>query len=704
MRKVRTLLGIGIAGAVVSAGVPGVALAAPTAPYTVLTVDIGATGGSPVTKSGVYDSSNARMYAYGYGDAGVFVQALTSDGIYVTLTASPPQGQRFVVGQTYETRRSWDSTHAGLDVSGGGVGCNEAFGSLTVKQTEDDPTTGKLAVFAAAYEFHCETNPAGVHGEVRWNSDVEYTAAVTDPSPVRFDQREVDSGSQARTVTVTSAGSVPVTFGTAGIAGRDAADFTVTDDNCSGRTLAPGVACTVTVLARPSRAGGRHAALELPDSSTFGKTVAGLLAAGVDGVRGTYYSLTPKRLMDTRSGLGAPKAKLNGGKKVDLQVTGRGGVPSSGVGAVVLNVTVVNPTSGSFLTVWPAGRGRPNASSVNFPKSWLGSNNVTVQIGAGGKVSVYNHTGSTDVVVDVVGFYASDNTLASRGMGGHFHPIPPKRLFDTRSAGQGALPGGYYLRIWQNYATQELNDSVRGFVLNVTAVNPSKSGFLTAWNGTGDVPNTSTVNYAAGKVVPNLTIVEASRCYTCVDGGVVPSFGVYSSQKSHVVVDLVGVIGDGTIEDGLRFTPLEPTRILDSRIGQGTPSALGPNVTRRVVAPSTLVDNRTRALAMNVTGVAPSTATVLTVWPADTSLGKPATSNLNPAGGQTVANAVLTEIGPEDAFQVHNLSGTANVLADVVGTFYLYPGTASTASAGATAAGPTGYAAGRTGAAAPRQG
>ena len=76
-------------------------------------------------------------------------------------------------------------------------------------------------------------------------------------------------------------------------------------------------------------------------------------------------------------------------------------MPSSGVGSVVLNVTVVGPTAGSFLTLYPAGQSRPTASSINFAKSWLGSNSVTVKVGSGGKVSVYNHAGSTDVVVDV---------------------------------------------------------------------------------------------------------------------------------------------------------------------------------------------------------------------------------------------------------------------------------------------------------------
>ncbi|MDP9020136.1 MAG: S8 family serine peptidase, partial [Actinomycetota bacterium] len=52
-----------------------------------------------------------------------------------------------------------------------------------------------------------------------------------------------------------------------------------------------------------------------------------------------YTPLAPSRILDTRYGNGAPKAKLGPGASLDLQVTGRGGVPSSGVSGVVVNLT-----------------------------------------------------------------------------------------------------------------------------------------------------------------------------------------------------------------------------------------------------------------------------------------------------------------------------------------------------------------------------
>src|SRR3954462_673900 len=74
---------------------------------------------------------------------------------------------------------------------------------------------------------------------------------------------------------------------------------------------------------------------------------------------GEFTSLTPTRILDTRSSLGGHLGAVGEGSSFDVQVTGHGGVPAAGVAAVVINVTVTEPTVGSFLTVWPAGTSRP---------------------------------------------------------------------------------------------------------------------------------------------------------------------------------------------------------------------------------------------------------------------------------------------------------------------------------------------------------
>ncbi|TDB80813.1 hypothetical protein [Micromonospora sp. KC721] len=418
---------------------------------------------------------------------------------------------------------------------------------------------------------------------------------------------------------------------------------------------------------------GACALTAVPATASAAPSTALQQQAAADST-GTYYPVSPARLMDTRSGVGAPKAKLGPLSKVDLQVAGRGGVPGSGVGAVVLNVTITGPTMDSFVTAYPAGESRPDASSINFAKGWLGSNNVTVKLGAGGKVSVYNRNGSTDVVVDVVGYYAADNSFATPG--GQYEWYAPERIFDTRNDPEGKPPAGVILDYSLDFGV-DVNPHIKTLVFNLTAVAPAKAGFLTAWSGATNRPTSSTVNYGAGVNVPNLAFVQTTPCTGTEDGRWctpgAPKFKIYTSAAAHVLVDLVGVVDDGASSFGMRFQPQSPTRIVDSRANKGITGALGANATARVQVPAELVTADTGVAVMNVTAVKPTKNTVVTVWPADIEeIGKPATSNLNPYANQVVSNAVLGIIEPTAAFNVHNLTGSTHLVADVVGTFY-YP-------------------------------
>ena len=124
---------------------------------------------------------------------------------------------------------------------------------------------------------------------------------------------------------------------------------------------------------------------------------------------GAFVSVDPSRLLDTRSGVGAPRGSVSGFGSVDLPVLGRGGVPVSDVSAVVVNVTVVGAATGGFITVFPSGRVQPTASNVNFAGGQTIANLVTVKLGAGGKITVTNNSsGSVHLVADVAGYYLAD--------------------------------------------------------------------------------------------------------------------------------------------------------------------------------------------------------------------------------------------------------------------------------------------------------
>jgi len=131
----------------------------------------------------------------------------------------------------------------------------------------------------------------------------------------------------------------------------------------------------------------------------------GLADASTDsGDRAIFEPLAPSRILDTRTGNGAPVGKIAAGATIDVQITGRGGVPADAT-AVVLNLTATEGTEASYLTAWPTGAPRPVASSLNVRAAEDLPNMVTLRLGTGGKVSIFNFHGSVHVIGDVAGYY-----------------------------------------------------------------------------------------------------------------------------------------------------------------------------------------------------------------------------------------------------------------------------------------------------------
>ena len=249
---------------------------------------------------------------------------------------------------------------------------------------------------------------------------------------------------------------------------------------------------------------------------------------------GLYAPLTPARLLDTRSGIGG-STTVGSGSTISLPVAGRGEVPAQGVAAVVLNVTVTNPTASSFLTVWPTGSLLPNASNLNFVAGQTIANRVTVKLGANGQVDIYNFQGHTDVVVDVNGWF----TDGSGASGTSFVPLAPYRVLDTR-AGIGGynspVPGGgtIAVQLAGQGGVPPMNDSTppKAVVVNLTVTNTTAGSFMTAWPDGTTRPGTSDLNWVGGVTIPNLVVVQVGA------NGKVDLYNLAGSTD--VVVDVVG--------------------------------------------------------------------------------------------------------------------------------------------------------------------
>jgi hypothetical protein len=134
-------------------------------------------------------------------------------------------------------------------------------------------------------------------------------------------------------------------------------------------------------------------------------------AAPGDVVSSSFVPVVPVRILDTRpapSNVGGIAGPVGAGATISFQVTGVAGVPANAT-SVVLNVTVDGTTAGSFLTVFPTGTPLPTASNLNWAAGVTIPNLVSVKVGTGGKVSVYNFAGAAHVLADVAGYYAPSN-------------------------------------------------------------------------------------------------------------------------------------------------------------------------------------------------------------------------------------------------------------------------------------------------------
>ncbi len=235
----------------------------------------------------------------------------------------------------------------------------------------------------------------------------------------------------------------------------------------------------------------------------------------------TFTAQAPVRVLDTRSGTGAPKAAVGPTRTIELDLSAQ--VPASAT-AAVLNLTGTNATSTTFVTAWPAGEPMPLASNLNLVAGRTTPNLATVAV-TGGKIRLYNRAGSVDLIADLAGYY-------STGTGAAFVPMPPKRVLDTRDGTgtpSGKVDGGGSVLVDMGAA---IAPNATGAVLNVTATEVTATTFVTAWPHGQNRPVASNLNPVNGSTSPNLVVGAVG------DGGTVDLYN--RSGSVHLIADLAG--------------------------------------------------------------------------------------------------------------------------------------------------------------------
>ena len=138
---------------------------------------------------------------------------------------------------------------------------------------------------------------------------------------------------------------------------------------------------------------------------------------------------------------------------------------------------------------------------------------------------------------------------------------------------------------------------------------------------------------------------------------------------------VVGAYVDAGGPAALKFLPVTPQRVVDTRSGLGGFGRLGEGDTESGSIPASIGGATAEAYAANTTAVSPSSSTFVTVWFAGGQ--QPGTSTLNANAHQTVANAAIVDAD----FRVFNAYGSTDFLLDVAGAFVDPPAPAAGARA-----------------------
>jgi archaellum component FlaF (FlaF/FlaG flagellin family) len=327
-------------------------------------------------------------------------------------------------------------------------------------------------------------------------------------------------------------------------------------------------------------------------------------------------------------------ALTRAGSVTEVQITGRAGVPAN-ASAVVLNLTALDSSTTGYVTAYACGSPLPNVSNLNYaPGGTAIANSATVPIGTDGKVCLYTST-ATNLIADINGYHPAGST---------FTTTTPTRLLDTRPsrAGQGAITEV------QITGRAGVPANASAVVLNLTALDSSTTGYVTAYACGSPLPNVSNLNYAPG----GTAIANSATVPIGTDGKVC----LYTSTATNLIADI-----NGYHPAGSTFTTTTPTRLLDtrpSRAGQGAITEV--QITGRAGVPA-----NASAVVLNLTALDSSTTGYVTAYACGSPL--PNVSNLNYApGGTAIANSATVPIGTDGKVCLYTSTAT-NLIADING-------------------------------------
>ncbi len=344
--------------------------------------------------------------------------------------------------------------------------------------------------------------------------------------------------------------------------------------------------------------------------------------AAAEALDSGFLSIAPRRVADTRTGLGGvPVAPLDAGCVLQIDLTP---YAPTGATAAVLTITADRTKATTFVTAYACGGSRPGISHLNPRRDDPIPGMAIVPLDATKRACIYAD-GLTDLIVDLTGWYAPT--------GDPLHEVAPARVLDTRSAPRpidlpaGRPADGTVVRVPIGVRGGPIPEQATAVAINLTVTNATTATYATAYP-CGTRPDTSTVNTLAGfdRGAPAMIGLDASGALC-----------VFVERSADLIVDITGWFGPDdtvatTVTQGSTVREFAARRLVDSRSGIGGwtgPLLPGDTAGRRINLLDAIPIGVT-AVQLEVIAANPQAPGYLTVFPCSSAVPTVSAVNFRP--------------------------------------------------------------------------
>lgn len=355
-----------------------------------------------------------------------------------------------------------------------------------------------------------------------------------------------------------------------------------------------------------------------------------------------------------------------------VPVDGIGGIPTSGVSAVEVNVTIGNPTGAGEAFVTASDATTAGTPALIYGSGIAGSisNTMIVAVGADGKIRTETNLAETEYL-DVQGYYSAGNGTAAPG---GYVPVNPTRIVDTRTGlgiaqAQFAQGSTHTIQVGGK-AGVPVGASAIFAVLTPISTNTASGYFTTYPSGTR--PSTS-LNF------PGNVATTLGAAVDLDDNGTFQLF--LNSAPVDFTVDVLGYFSAVAGTTGA-YTPAA-MRVYDSRVAPNTVLAGSATISVPITGirgvPAAGSGISAVALQVEALHIHGSVAGYLRIWADDQAEPVPPAVDF-PSTPDQRTNLIVVRPGADGQVKMHNSSSdSVDFVLDVEG-WYSNVGTALAAN------------------------